>query len=175
MAGDISTPLASSENSTILEIRLAFRWEPVLCGDNDQYQFPQPITGFMRGRYRSPAIYRWSVYEEGNADPCLTYIGSAKELCPDRLARYLDPGSSECDRRLNKELHKCRQKGLAVRLEALDLCMMDVAGSLWTSKSLRHATIRLFVEQLLISYYRQGGSRLLNLSARSCLERKGND
>lgn len=152
----------ANQSGQKFEAEFSFEWNALLCCDEERYFFPEPMTSFMRHQYSKPAAYRWIVFGNDPLQLVSVYIGSAKRLCPDRLSAYLKPKDSPTNCRLNKQFHQFLQRGLKVGLEVLD-AKITVSGVVLRSINLSVNQTRLFVESLLIAYYRQVGVTLLNL------------
>jgi len=65
---------------------ISFVWKPILKDEISLYQFPNPISSFMKSSYNVPAIYRWIVQTPDNK--VLYYIGETEQLCPRRITHY---------------------------------------------------------------------------------------
>lgn len=83
-------------------VGFSFEWQAVLQDSGREYSFPGQITNFMKRLYRCPAIYCWNLWGNDQAHPQPIYIGSTKQLCPDRLKRHLNPRASKTNIRLNE-------------------------------------------------------------------------
>jgi hypothetical protein len=158
-----SSGIAQDVTGTEVSVGFSFEWEAVLRDGSQRYLFPEPITVFMRRCYGCPAVYRWTVFCCGQAEPQLVYIGATKRLCPDRLEGYLNPHGSETNLRLNKRFVECLEQGSRVCLEILHIRDVVINDLSLPSFDLSTNATRLFVENILISYYRQTGYTLLNL------------
>lgn len=148
-----------TDNDTNISLRLS--WKPVLSNDAERYLFPQPITGFMLDHFRGPAIYRWKVIDGDEHHVMALYIGSTKNLCPDRIAGYLDPKDSKTNQRLNQAFHAYKQQGCTITLDILKAGSITNSG-LFTLP-IHQESSRLFLEGLIIHHYRYAGQQLLNL------------
>jgi hypothetical protein len=154
---------AQWEIGTNIDMRFSFERRAVLRESDEVYSFPEPITGFMIRRYSCPAVYRWNVlYRSGETFPELMYIGSTKRLCPARLEGYLNPRTSKTNRRLHEQFTKCVRQGFQIHLEMLEACEVTIGELALSSFDFGTNTTRLFVENLLITYYRRKGYTLLN-------------
>lgn len=113
-------------SSSLLNLRL--HWEQIFAQDNALYFFPNPVTEYMEKAYSRPAIYRWCVsrgqMSDGDVQPI--YIGTATQLCPERLSAYLNPFKSATNERLNKELSKRAKQGMSVILDTLRVLRANV-------------------------------------------------
>lgn len=139
-----------------------FRWTTVLYEQGKEYLFPAPISNYMLENYRHPVIYRWIVYQDKRDKIQYAYIGTAKQLCPDRLQGYLYPDSSNTNLRLHKEFREFSEQGYKIGLESLQIEEIMMNGVIVKLNSLHSQTARVFIENLLIFYYQQNGLDLLN-------------
>jgi hypothetical protein len=154
---------SESRKETKTNIGFSFEWKAMLRDTGEAYVFPKPITTFMKRRYNCPAIYRWVAHRTGQTYPQLMYIGASKRLCPDRLEGYLNPRTSKTNKRLNEQFTKCLQQGFEIHLQILHVSDIVIGGLLLSPPDLSINNTRLFVEKLLVIYYRQKGYTLLNL------------
>lgn len=146
----------------IIEFKLAFEWEVVLASEKDEYKFPNPITGFMKQKYRKPVIYRWTI-ARGEGEKSF-YIGEAVRFCPDRLNGYLSPGpTQQTNIRLNKFFQEGVGNGANLKLEILKMSGAFVNDLDLQDKDLARLEIRRLIEKLLVTLYRNQGLDLLNL------------
>jgi hypothetical protein len=145
------------------EIGISIRlfWQPVLHDGSAPYLFPQPATPFMRDHYKGPAIYRWKIIDPTQDHLLALYIGSTKAFCPDRLNGYLHPKESKTNQRLNREFQGYLQQGCTVALDVLGTYNNKDLASF--SPRTDQEGSRVFLECLLIHYYRCKGQHLLNL------------
>jgi hypothetical protein len=139
-----------------------FRWMAVLYEHGKEYLFPQPVTAYMLENYKYPAIYRWIVYQESREKIQYAYIGTTKQLCPERLEGYLYPDSSSTNLRLHQEFREFAKQGYKIGLESLQVEQIKMNNVDVKMNNLHSQTARVFIETLLISYYRQNGLPLLN-------------
>jgi len=146
-----------------IEVKVTFEWEAVRSSETVEYEFPKPITEFMRQFYKKPMVYRWIV-ELPDTDETLMYIGEAARLCPDRLSGYLTPGpTQQTNIRLNQQFHEFIAHGGRIRLEILKMNGAFVNDLDLTEEDLGRQDIRRLIERLLITLYRSQGVNLLNL------------
>jgi hypothetical protein len=144
-----------------LEISIQYEWRPILSSESQEYRFPDRITDFMKQKYNIPAIYRWILYRNDRADPCKMYIGSAMQLCPQRIRGYLNPGpTQETNKRLNSLFNDHKNRGFKISLDYLEFEELRV-GSLGF-KDLGEKDVRLFLERAMISLHKWKSYRLLN-------------
>ena len=139
-----------------------FRWVSVYHEHEKEYFFPQPITRYMLEKYKYPAVYRWIIYQESREKINYAYIGTTKRLCPERLSGYLFPDNSNTNLRLHKEFHEYANQGYKIGLELLRIEKIKINNIDVKLNNLDSETARVFIETLLISYYRQNGLILLN-------------
>ena len=139
-----------------------FRWNVIYCEHSKEYFFPQPITAYMLENYKYPAIYRWIVFESSRDKIQYAYIGTTKQLCPERLEGYLHPHVSSTNLRLHQEFQQFVQRGYKIGLESLQVEQVKINNIAVKLNNLHSQTARSFIETLLISYYRQNGLILLN-------------
>ncbi|MEW5868607.1 MAG: hypothetical protein AB1894_04975 [Chloroflexota bacterium] len=157
-----TTPVILDTPSAIA-LTLKARWQPVFSGPGDHYQFPAPITIFMSRTYNHPAIYCWQVVDPDQARPGALYIGPTKQLCLERLAGYLEPGNSATSQRIRRHLVSFQEQGYRVILAILSPGEFKIGGIQLQIIDYHKERDRLFIEDLLITYYRLAGYRLLNL------------
>ena len=139
-----------------------FRWVSVYHEREKEYFFPQPITRYMLENYKYPAVYRWIIYQENREKINFAYIGTTKQLCPERLSGYLVPDTSDTNLRLHKEFREFDKQGYKIGLELLQVEQIKINNVDVKLNNLHSQTARVFIETLLISYYRQNGLILLN-------------
>lgn len=149
-------------NGASLGTDFHFRWVSVYYEDNREYFFPQPITHYMLENYKYPAVYRWIIYQESREKINFAYIGTTKQLCPERLSGYLVPNTSGTNLRLHKEFREFDKQGYKIGLELLQVEKIKINNVDVKLNNLHSQTARVFIETLLISYYRQNGLVLLN-------------
>ena len=152
-------PAYQTDNQVNISIRLC--WKPVLSSSSQFYLFPQPLTGYMIEHYHGPAIYRWKVIDGESQQLLALYIGSTKDLCPDRLSGYLCPQESKTNQRLNRAFHDYLRQGCTILLDILKTDRKTVSG-LFIIRIDRDGA-RLFLEDLIIHHYRCEGKHLLNI------------
>ena len=85
-----------------IKLSFAYQWQPVLLREKVEYLFPMAISPFMRAKYRTPAVFKWEVFQKVTGDRKVVYIGEAQELCPKRLYGYLSPSASQL---ANQKIH----------------------------------------------------------------------
>jgi len=139
-----------------------FRWTVVCCEKEKEYLFPKTISPYMLENYKYPAIYRWIVYQDSREKIQYAYIGTTKQLCPERLEGYLYPDSSNTNLRLHQEFQQFIKQGYKIGLESLQVEQIKMNNVFVKLNNLHSQTARVFIETLLISYYRQNGLTLLN-------------
>lgn len=139
-----------------------FRWTTVYCEKEKRYFFPESISLYMLENYKYPAIYRWIVYQDSRDKIQYAYIGTTKQLCPERLEGYLYPVSSSTNLRLHKEFQQFLKQGYRIGLESLHIEQIKINNVDMKLNNLHSQTAKVFIETLLISYYRQNGLTLLN-------------
>jgi hypothetical protein len=116
----------------------------------------------MLETYKYPAIYRWIIFKENREKIQYAYIGTTRQLCPERLEGYLYPDSSDTNLRLHQEFRQFLQQGYEIGLESLQIEQIKINNMDVKLNNLHSQTARAFIETLLISYYRQKGVILLN-------------
>lgn len=151
-----------NDDGCFLGTDFLFRWTPILYEPEKEYFFPHPITAYMIENYKYPAIYRWIVYHDSRERIQYAYIGTTKQLCPERLEGYLYPDSSSTNLRLHQEFKSFLKQGYNIRLESLQVEQIKMNNAFVKLNNLHSQTARIFIENLLISYYRQNGLKLLN-------------
>lgn len=152
----------SDSQQGIIEFRAFFDWEVVLASENKEYKFPNPITGFMRKKYQTPVIYRWTV--DRGEDGKNFNVGETKKLCPDRLHGYLSPLPIQTTNvRLNQFFQESIRTGANLKLEILKMSGAFVNDLYLQDNDLARQDNRRLIERLLITFYRRQGLDLLNL------------
>lgn len=147
-----------------VKIRLSYQWESVLSASNKVYFFPQEITPFMMLRYKRPAIYRWDVHRSIPGDKKRVYIGQAKELCPDHIRGYLNPGpTQETNKRISHLFEGFLRDGLKITLDVCSIDGIELYSSEFIPMSLGDKHVRLLVESAIIMEHKHKGFSLLNL------------
>jgi hypothetical protein len=139
-----------------------FHWVTIFCEREKEYFFPEPITAYMLDNYRYPSVYRWIVYEGKREQIKFAYIGTTKQLCPERLEGYLYPDTSSTNLRLHHDFRKFIEQGYQIGLESLLVEQVKMNNVDVKLNNLHSQTARTFLETLVISYYRQNGLTLLN-------------
>lgn len=158
-----ATPSAENTPQDRVQIGFVFEWRAVLRSAAEEYHYPEPITPFMKRMYNRPAVYRWNVYQNVPANQQKIYIGQASRLCPDRIEGYLNPRPSEStNNRLRREFQKCLTQGLRIRLEVLHFDRLAIGDLTLTAAELGEQSFRIFIESLLITYYKRSRVTLLN-------------
>jgi len=150
------------ENNHLLGTDFQFRWLTVCYEQDKEYLFPEPISPYMLENYKYPAIYRWIIYTDNRENIHYAYIGTTKQLCPERIEGYLHPDSSGTNLRLHQEFQQFVKKGYKIGLESLQVETIKINNVEVKLNNLHSQTARLFIETLLISYYQQNGLVLLN-------------
>lgn len=150
------------DDSDVLGTDFLFRWSPIFCDQGKEYYFPHPATAYMIENYKYPAVYRWVVYHDSRERIQYTYIGTTKQLCPERLEGYLYPESSSTNLRLHQEFKLFSEQGYKISLDSLRVEQIKMNNIIVKLNNLHSQTARSFIENLLISYYRQNGLKLLN-------------
>jgi hypothetical protein len=145
-----------------LETDFQFRWIAVYCEKGKEYFFPEPISSYMLENYKYPTVYRWIIYQDSRKKIQYAYIGTTKQLCPERLQGYLYPDSSSTNLRLHQEFRQFVKQGYKIGLESLQIEQIKINNIDVKVNNLHSQTARIFIETLLISYYRQNGLILLN-------------
>ena len=147
-----------------LKVNLPHRWETVLADTEKEYFFPEQITQLMKNWYKQPAIYRWNIYKNEPEDQKIIYIGEAKQLCPQRINHYLNPGrDQQTNKRIKEIFQNYSHQGFKIRLETLQFDRIAVGDFSLTKDDISDKHIRRFIEELLITYYRRKGFTILNL------------
>lgn len=159
---ETTNEVSSKDDGHSLVTDFQFRWIVVFCEHGKEYLFPQPLTSYMHEKYKYPVIYRWIVYRDCRERVQYAYIGTTKQLCPERLKGYLYPHSSRTNLRLHQEFRDFAKQGFRVGLEILQVEQVKINNMIVKLNSLHSQTARSFVETLLIFYYRQNGLALLN-------------
>ncbi|MCE7858446.1 MAG: hypothetical protein DPW18_17870 [Chloroflexi bacterium] len=152
----------SKDDGHSLGTDFQFRWTAVFYDPGKEYLFPQPVTTYMLENYKYPVIYRWIVYQDNREKIQYAYIGTTKQLCPSRLEGYLYPDSSSTNLRLHQEFQEFIKHGYKIGLESLQVEQIKMNNVDVKLNNLHSETARIFIETLLISYYRQNGLTLLN-------------
>lgn len=150
------------DNTHSLGTDFQFHWTAVFREPEKEYLFPESISPYMLENYKYPSIYRWIVYKAEREQIQYAYIGTTKQLCPERLAGYLFPNSSNTNLRLNQEFQRLIRQGYKIGLESLQVEQIKINNTALKFNNLNSQTARIFIENLLIFYYRQKGLILLN-------------
>ena len=117
----------------------------------------------MKRLYGGPALYRWNAIRDSPVTEQRIYIGQTSRLCPDRIDGYLQPRDSEAtNRRLNRQFDGYLTQGFRIQLEVLQFDQLVIGDLVLTQEDLGEQSIRLFLENLLITYYRRSNCVLLN-------------
>jgi hypothetical protein len=146
-----------------LQVVFEAEWHRVESTPGIPYKFPSPPSDHMLAAYGCGCLYRWGVYLLATHELYAIYIGSTKRLCPDRLDGYLNPKDSATNRRIYSQLISFQDHGYPVSLEILQqgrIILNDFPLDFLDFETQRD---RLFLENLLFTYYRLQGQRLLNL------------
>ena len=163
LASSIEIDYSGFKRANHLLVNLSFDWIPVLQTDDALYYFPNPITPFMTQLYKSPAIYRWNIYENTPSDKKLIYIGEGQQLIPGRIKGYLNPGPSQkTNLRLNAVFTEQIANGFNVLFEIIRFDNLILGNSSFAYYDLKDKHFRRFLEHLLITHYQQKGFSLLN-------------
>ena len=159
----LATNNNSIQSSPISKFALRQPGMPLRLNQGNPYRFPSPVSYYMLTTYPMGCVYRWSIYQPNVDEPYALYIGSTKQLCPERLEGYLNPHNSATNRRIHGQLNCFINNGCRVTIEILDngqIALNDLALDFLDFSTQRD---RLFIENMLLSYYRLQGWRLLNL------------
>jgi len=147
-----------------LKVDLSYQWEPVFVDKNCGYLFPEQLSEFMRQEYKKPAIYRWNIFRYKPGDKKLIYIGEAKELCPQRINGYLNPGpTQQTNKRMKEIFQSYLNEGLKIGLEILNFEKILIDSSVFTRDNLHNKHFRRLIEELMIIISKQKGFQILNL------------
>ncbi|MEA3351342.1 MAG: hypothetical protein U9Q82_12020 [Chloroflexota bacterium] len=158
----VENEIKTDENSDNISTSIQFQWITVFREHNQEYFFPDSITSYMNKNYKYPSIYRWNVFGEDRKQPECMYVGTTKQLCPNRIRSLLHSNSSSTNLRLHQEFRRFINKGYRVGLEYL-LVEQVLMNGMWVQLNNLHSqTARIFLENLVISYYRRKGQILLN-------------
>jgi hypothetical protein len=156
-------PCDVSVSSLYVGFSVKFEWVAMLRANNERYVFPQSITEYMKCLYGGPALYRWSAIRDSPVTEQRIYIGQTSRLCPDRVDGYLHPRDSEAtNRRLNRQLDGYLTQGFRIQLEVLQFDQLVIGDLVLTHEDLGEQSVRLFLENLLVTYYRHSNCVLLN-------------
>lgn len=146
-----------------IQVLFQASWHQVEAAPSEPYHFPDAITKHMLATYRIGCVYRWAVYLSDYSAPDALYIGSTKNLCPDRLGGYIKPSASPTNQRIHDQLQMYFDSGYRTFLEILQNENLRINNSASDFLDFETQRDRLFVENLLLTYYRLNGIRLLNL------------
>ncbi|MGI0062234.1 MAG: hypothetical protein ACREBA_07255 [Nitrosotalea sp.] len=150
----------------MINLNIDFKWQPVLENESKQYFFPNEISHYMRQKYRIPAIYRWIVENNGRTESI--YIGEAKDLCPQRVYGYLNPGPSQMTNiRINNLFNQLTKEGKNIRLEHLVFSDFIFNDRKMTPQDLNRKTIRILLENIMLTYHENDKITILNQAINS--------
>ena len=146
-----------------LQIILEGSWQAVETSPDLAYQYPNQVSYHMLETYKYGCIYRWAIYQQGSETPYALYVGSTKQLCPDRLENYREPKNSATNLRICQQLMDFLAQGYTVRLEVFHDGRIRLSNLVLNILDFETQRDRLFIEHLIIAYFRLMGERLLNL------------
>jgi hypothetical protein len=141
-----------------LQIKLTYEWQPVLLREGVEYLFPMDISPFMRARYKTPAVFKWDIFQKNPGDKKLVYIGEAQELCPKRLYGYINPGATQmANKKVNTDFRNYLKEKMKVGLQICRIQEIHLGGnvldmSAFSDKHLR----RLVVEASIVEHQKKG-------------------
>jgi hypothetical protein len=139
-----------------IKLSLAYQWQPVFLREKVEYLFPMAISPFMRARYRTPAVFKWEVYQTLPGDRKIIYIGEAQELCPQRLYSYLSPSASQlANQKINAEFRVYLKDNLKIKLDVCQLDQLDWGEKAMGPESLKDRDLRRFLVSFLILVHKQ--------------------
>jgi len=148
-----------------MKAEFLYEWIPVkaYAGKDKDYFYPQEITDYMKREYRKPHVYRWNIYLRTYEDAKIIYIGETKELCPNRIKGFINPGPSQTtNARLKKKFESYLESKYQIRLEICNFSKMMLGAREITSDELERSNIRKLIEAMLIENYKMKGFKILN-------------
>jgi len=146
-----------------LSINISFYWKPIMSNQNEIYQFPDPITQYMRENYCIPIVYRFNVFKNTSGDQKIAYIGESRDFIKTRrLYFYIKPYKKQTTNIYLRDLiDSYIRNGYKVQLDHINLS--DISGIISETKSiLDNIHPRLFLEEFLITAYRRLDWTILN-------------
>jgi hypothetical protein len=139
-----------------LQIKLIYEWQAVYLRENTEYIFPMAISPYMRSRYKSPALFKWDIFQNNPGDKKLVYIGECQELCPQRLYSYLNPGPTQlANKKVNTDFRNYLKENLHIRLAICQFQEIKFEESLLDSGALTDKHIRRLLSEALIVEHRK--------------------
>jgi hypothetical protein len=146
------------------QIKLTYEWESVLLRENVAYLFPLAISPFMRNRYKGPAVFKWDIYQNNPGDKKLVYIGEARELCPQRLYGYLNPGPTQlANKKINTEFRGYLKEKWKIKLDICHIQEMILGTSVFDVKALGDKHLRRLVAEAMIIEHCKRGFNVMEL------------
>ena len=141
-----------------LQIKLTYEWKPVYLREGVEYLFPMAISPFMRAKYKTPAVFKWDIFQKNPGDRKLVYIGEAQELCPKRLYGYLNPGASQlANKKVNTDFRGYLKENLKIGLEICHIREIQLGQDVLDMSSLSDKHLRRLVsEALMVDYVKKG-------------------
>ena len=147
-----------------LLVKLAYEWRAVLLRESVEYLFPMAISPFMRARYKEPAVFKWDVYQKTHGDKKLVYIGEARELCPQRLYGYLNPGATQlANKKVNTEFRGYLKENLKIKLYVCCIQEMIIGESSFDTAAFVDKHLRRLVVESMIIEHREKGFTIMDL------------
>ena len=146
-----------------IKAEFLYEWIPVKADKDKDYFYPQEITLYMKREYRKPYVYRWNIYQRTYEDAKIIYIGETKELCPNRIKGFINPGPSQTtNARLKKKFKGYLECNYQIRLEICNFSKMMLGEREITADELQRSNIRKLIEAMIIENYRIKGFKILN-------------
>ncbi len=141
-----------------LHIELNYEWQSVYLRENVEYLFPMAITPFMRSKYKTPAVFKWDIYQKTPGDKKLVYIGEAHELSPRRLYGYLNPGQTQlANKKVNDEFRRYLKEKLKIGLEICQVKEIRFGDLTFDMGSFADKHVRrLVAEALIVEHIKRG-------------------
>ena len=147
-----------------LQLKLTYEWQTVLLRENVEYLFPMAISPFMRARYKEPVVFKWEIYQKTPGDKKLVYIGEARELCPQRLYGYLNPGNTQlANKKVNADFRGYLKEKLKIKLDICHVQEMTIGESSYDIKERGDKHIRRMIVELMIIEHGNRGFTVMDL------------
>lgn len=147
-----------------LNFSFSWEWQPVLLRDKVEYLFPLGITPYMRSKYRTPAVFRWNIYNKTPGDKKMVFLGEAQELCPRRLYGYLNPGpGQQSNQKINTQFRSYIRDGMRISLDICSVKDITFEDPVQAADPLNSRSMRRLILATMIVEHEKKGFTVLDL------------
>jgi hypothetical protein len=126
-----------------------FQWINIQISVGYNYQFPNPLSDYMKEHCRRPEVYRW-VVRKPTFDLTAIYIGETDDLAR-RISHYLTPGKRQVTNlRLKAYFDNALRTNEVIELQTLKFEPFHINKVPFSMELLGHAHVRKMLENLFL-------------------------